>query len=118
MVKGKLDGELFTFYKVYVPPGSKSDQHIQIVDRALTEAQGILVCGGDFNMTLNPCRNSKGGKTFQSQKITKKINLMFFETGLVDIWRHLKPTNRDYTFYSTHIYLIQESTTSLLSVQT
>ena len=91
---------MVTFYNVYIPPGATSEFYIQILDRVVTEAQGILVCG-DFNTTLKPHLDSSGKRTSQSQKLTKKINLMIAETGLVDIWGHLNTAIRDYTFYSS-----------------
>lgn len=101
LIKGKVDGNLFTFYNVYIPPGSESDFYIQILDRIATEAQGTLVCGGDFNTTLNPHLDSSGTRISQSKKITKKINSILSEIGLIDVWRHLNPSVRDYTFFSS-----------------
>lgn len=101
LVQGKVDGEMVTFYNVYIPPGATSEFYTQILDRVVTETKDVLVCGGDFNTTLKPHLDSSGKRASQSQKLTRKINLMIAETGLVDIWRHLNPTKRDYTFYSS-----------------
>lgn len=58
IIKGILNGNYFTLYNVYIPPGSNSDLYQQILNRAVTESQGILICGGDFNITLNPSLDS------------------------------------------------------------
>lgn len=58
MIKGRVD--LFIFYNVCVPPGSGPDFYIRILDKIATEAQGTLICGGDFNITLNPRLDSSG----------------------------------------------------------
>lgn len=37
----------------------------------------------------------------QSQRLTRKLNLLIEEMGLVDIWRHFNSTVRNYTYYSS-----------------
>ncbi len=41
--KGKIDGNLFTFYNICVPPGSELNFYIQILERIPTEAERTLV---------------------------------------------------------------------------
>merc|ERR1712035_66932 len=101
MIRGKVDGNLFTLYNVYIPPGSDSNFYTQIIERIATEAQGTLVCGGDFNTVLNPNLDSTGMRISRPPKITKKINLLLAEIGLIDTWRHQNPLVKDYTFYSS-----------------
>lgn len=100
MIRGKVDGNLFTLYNVYIPPGLEPNFDTQIIERITTETQGTLICAGDFNVTLNPTLDSTGIRTSRPPKITKKINLLLSEIGLLDIWRHLNPLVKDYTFYS------------------
>jgi len=101
LICGKVEGSLFTLYNVYIPPGSESEFYIKIIDRIVTESQGTLVCGGGFNTTLNPNLDSSGTKTSRPQKITKKMNSLLSEIGLIDIWRHLNPSVKDFLFIST-----------------
>lgn len=70
IVRGKVDGffpqsQLFTFYRVYVPPSAKAEFYVQIMDRKKTEAQGVPVCGGGFNITLEPHLDSSGRRAPQ-----------------------------------------------------
>uniref|UniRef100_A0A3Q1EIT7 exodeoxyribonuclease III n=1 Tax=Acanthochromis polyacanthus TaxID=80966 RepID=A0A3Q1EIT7_9TELE len=83
LIKGRLNRNLFTLYNVYIPPGSKSEFYIQILDRIATEAQGTLICRGDFNITLNPHLDSWRRRISQSQKTTKKLTSMISELGLI-----------------------------------
>lgn len=85
MLKGRVDGNLFTLYNAYIPPGSEPDFYVRILDKIATETQGALICGGDFNITLNPRLDSSGTRTSQNQKITKKIDSMMLEMGLIDV---------------------------------
>lgn len=96
-----MDGELITFYNVYIPPGSTFDFYMQVLEKVVTEAQGLLVCGGDLNITLKPHLDASGKRISQSQKLTRKLNLLIEEMGLVDTWRRLNPTARNYTYYSS-----------------
>lgn len=101
MIRGKADGQLFTLYNVYIPPGSEPNFYTQVIERIATEAQGTLICAGDFNTTFNPNLDSTATRTSRPQKITKKFNLLLSEIGLIDVWRHLNPSSKDYTFYSS-----------------
>ncbi|XP_062396829.1 LINE-1 retrotransposable element ORF2 protein isoform X1 [Sardina pilchardus] len=101
LIKGKVNGNYFTLYNVYIPPGSNSDFHQKIIDRAVIESQGILLCGGDFNITLNPSLDSSNTRTSQPKKLTKKITSIISEVGLVDVWRFYNPSIRDYTHFSS-----------------
>jgi len=69
---------LFTLYNVYIHPGSEPNFYTQVIERIAVEAQGILICAGDFNTMLNPSLDSTGIRISRSPKITKKMNLLFF----------------------------------------
>lgn len=53
MVKGKLEGEMVTFLNIYAPPGSDWKFCRQMFDLMASEAEGILIAGGDLNQRLN-----------------------------------------------------------------
>ena len=46
MVKGKLEGEVVTFFNIYAPPGSDWKFYRQMFDLMTLEAEGILIAGG------------------------------------------------------------------------
>ncbi len=54
MVKGKLEGEEVTFLNIYAPPGSDWRFYRQMFDLMTSEAEGILIAGGDLNQRLSP----------------------------------------------------------------
>lgn len=54
MLVGKLEGSDITFLNVYAPPGAMWGFYRQIFDLMITKAQGMVICGGDFNLRLNP----------------------------------------------------------------
>lgn len=99
LVRGLMQGILITFLNVYAPPSSDWKFYKQIFELLISEAQGIIICGGDFNVRLHPALDSSK-PSFGGKKIIKNIKLMMKELGLLDIWRTMNPTRRDYTFFS------------------
>lgn len=99
MVTGKLEGIVITLLNVYIPPGSDWSFYKQIVDIMITKSQGILICGGDFNVRLNPKFDSSNGKP-DAKNISRRLNTWMSEVGVVDVWRERNPKSRDYSHYS------------------
>lgn len=64
----------------------------------MSEATGILICGGDWNIRLNPRLDSTKRSTQTS--LYKKFKILTSEMGVIGLWRDFYPTGRDYTHYS------------------
>lgn len=99
LVKGRLEGELVTLLNVYAPPGSNWLFYRQMFDLMTSEVEGVLIGGGDLNQRLNPHLDSTGGG-IQQTGISKKFKGLMSELGIMDVWRELNPTSRDYTYFS------------------
>lgn len=65
----------------------------------MVNSQGVVICGGDFNIRLNPTMDSSRATT-QNKPLTKKIASLMGELGIIDVWRDMHPTSRDYTHFS------------------
>lgn len=65
-----------------------------------SEAEGILICGGDFNVILNYRLDTTNTKRSKRQ-ISRYVNMMISEMDVLDVWRELHPLDRNYTHYST-----------------
>lgn len=100
LVKGKIDGNLITLLNVYAPPESDISFFQRIINIMVTETEGLLICGGDLNIHLQPKLDSSSRKTYDRKSPYIKVNALFEEVGLIDIWRDLFPNRRDYTYYS------------------
>lgn len=61
-------------------------------------ASGIVLCGGDWKIRLNPKLDSSKNSTTTS--LHTKINILMTELDILDLWRDFHPSSRDYTFYS------------------
>lgn len=97
-ITGKIEGQEMTFINVYIPPGSNWTIYKQIFD-LMVNSQGLVICGGDFNIRLNP-KLDVSGASISSNALTKKFNQFMEELGIIDVWRELHPKSRDYTHYS------------------
>lgn len=72
LITGRVEGTLTSFLNVYAPPGSEWNFYREIFDLIVTKVQGILICGGDFNIRLNPkldCSRS----TMELKPLIKKV---------------------------------------------
>lgn len=66
LVKGILDSKEVTLLNVYRPPGKDKLLIMKIFELITSEVSGTLICGGDWNVQLNP--------TLDSSNPAKKIN--------------------------------------------
>lgn len=100
LIRGQIEGMPLTLFNVYAPPGCDFSFFQKIFNIMASETHGTLICGGDLNVRLNPKLDSSKLCTHLLPSIAKKINYLMQELGIIDIWRDLFPTNRDYTYYS------------------
>ncbi len=57
--------------------------------------------GGDFNLLMNVKMDTQSSTKHKAQKdalLTRKFTM---DIGMVDVWRTLNPSQRDYTYYSS-----------------
>lgn len=113
MVLGKLDSIDFTFLNVFAPPGSNWTFYKHIVDLMITESQGLMICAGDFNLKLDPLKDSSNLSVSSNNTLSNRMKKMMSELGICDVWRQLNPTTKDYSFYSSiYIWHIQDILTT------
>lgn len=82
MVVGRLEGTEVTLLNVYAPPGATWGFYRQIFDLMVTNAQGIVICGGDFNLRLDPEWDASRLSQTQSTAIGKKVRKITRELGI------------------------------------
>lgn len=87
---------------VYAPPESNKQYLKSLFDIVAKEMEGVCICGGDLNTVLNHEMDTTSHKR-NKKHITKFMNHMCIEMGLIDAWRELHPMEKDYSHYSaTH----------------
>lgn len=98
-VKGKLENEMVTLVNVYAPPNSAKQFFKTLFDIMILEMDGVLICGGDFNIVMNSKLDTTNKKK-HTNPVTRMVKRTLKEFGIVDIWRELHSSKRDYTHYS------------------
>uniref|UniRef100_A0A3B4HAY2 Endonuclease/exonuclease/phosphatase domain-containing protein n=1 Tax=Pundamilia nyererei TaxID=303518 RepID=A0A3B4HAY2_9CICH len=90
----------FSFIFIYVDLGaSRETEKLTLGVYVVRHEGGICICAGDFNVILNYNLDTTS-QTRCKTHISRHLNLTLEETGLVDVWRLLHPSQRDYTHYS------------------
>lgn len=69
-ITGRVEGVDITLINVYAPPGSEWGLYRSVFD-LMTNSQGIVICGGDFNIRLNPTLDTSG-TVMQNNPLVKK----------------------------------------------
>lgn len=64
-------------FDVYAPPGSDIHFFKKIVHMMISETVGLLICGGDLNIHLQPKLETSNGKAQDTRSLVKKINTLF-----------------------------------------
>lgn len=99
IVIGKIDNVMVTFANIYVPPESDRTFLRSLFDIVLSEAEGILVCAGDWNTVLNYSLDSTSTKSHNSIR-SKALRSIIENADMFDVWRNLHVRERDFTHYS------------------
>uniref|UniRef100_A0A3P9LA26 Reverse transcriptase domain-containing protein n=1 Tax=Oryzias latipes TaxID=8090 RepID=A0A3P9LA26_ORYLA len=99
MIIGRIEGSLVTLFSIYAPPGSDWQFYKKVFNIMSTESRGILISGGDMNIRLTKM-DSSGSSLCHKKPLVNKINSVIKEIDIIDVWRELNSTSRDYTYYS------------------
>lgn len=95
LLRGSLNRETVN---VYIPPDQDNSCIREIFYLIASEATGLLICGNwntQVHSKLDSCNIIK-----RPAPNTRVIKTMLTELGMIDVWRELHPTDRQYTFYS------------------
>lgn len=71
IVKGVINQTMVTLMNVYAPPESNKEFFKLIFDILVLEAEGICICGGDFNVILDSDLDTTSLKKKFNSKISK-----------------------------------------------
>lgn len=99
-VKGRIENQFYTFASIYAPNTGTVDFISKTMKKLEKLRKGILILGGDFNLTLDPEMDTSSGKTVLSFRAQRHLKKSLRELHLVDSWRTLHGRERDYSYYS------------------
>ncbi len=94
-----MEEDIVTLINVYVPPGSNRQFFKSLFDAVALEAEGICICGGDFNVVLNQHLDTTSQKKIKNN-LSKLISTACGDNRFFDVWRYAHPLDRNYTRYS------------------
>lgn len=100
IIKGTLLSETLNLINVY---GPNTDNAAFFTNLFLTisSLQGHYIMGGDFNCTLDPGKD-RSSEVDRSHNQTRKVLKSFInDLNLIDIWRNQKPTDIQFSCYSS-----------------
>uniref|UniRef100_A0A8C5QX73 exodeoxyribonuclease III n=1 Tax=Leptobrachium leishanense TaxID=445787 RepID=A0A8C5QX73_9ANUR len=98
--KGQIAGQLFTFANVYVPNKAQHRFLAKTLQILHAFSEGTLILGGDFNVPLHPTVDTSTGRSSMPSHVLRSISHTLHSSRLVDCWRALHPTDRDFSFYA------------------
>ena len=103
IVIGTIGGSEFTLVNLYAPNEDCPNFFKMIASLLADKAEGIILIGGDFNCILRQNVDRLPARVGPMSKKSITLHAMMDELGLVDVWRHIHPREKDYTFMS-HVH--------------
>ncbi|CAH2246313.1 Hypothetical predicted protein, partial [Pelobates cultripes] len=121
-LKGTIANRTYTLACIYSPNRNQSQYICRTLTALADFTEGTLILGGDLNTPLYPTLDTSTGRSSIPQREIRSILRALRRLRLVDCWRALHPTVKDYTHYSRvharysridYIFLQHEKLTSL-----
>ena len=98
----KIDDSITVLINVYAP--CQENQQINflksllhLIEKEKCNDHNMIICG-DFNVTLNPVLDKKGGHQDTKEKSRKELKGLMEILNLTDIWRLKNPTKKKFTW--------------------
>ncbi|CAH2305812.1 Hypothetical predicted protein [Pelobates cultripes] len=98
-LKGIIADKIYTIATIYLPNRRQAPFLRNTLHQLEDFTDGILLVGGDFNAPLDPTLDSSTGHSCLPQHSISSIRELE-ALRLVDCWRTLHPTVKDFTYYS------------------
>lgn len=96
-----MDGKNIALISAYAP-NTFERTFFQLLTKSLLDLTGFyLVIGADFNAVWDSGMDRTGGSETRDQHLASEaLRHWASETGMVDVWRLLNPSLKDFSFYS------------------
>lgn len=104
LVKGLIENQLYSFISYDVPNRGQAQLFNSMFRSLSSLVKGLVIYGGDFNTAFNMGLDKScllGGGLIHPSKRSLPIARQIYQQGLVDVWREVNLTIRDYTHYSS-----------------
>lgn len=100
LITGSILEQHITILNIYAPNNDSPQFMSQMILMFNHHCNGLGFLAGDFNCRMNASLDKSSSANISNPKSSAVLKNVCIDTGLVDIWRHLNPKVRDYTFYS------------------
>ena len=103
LVKGTLEGNLYTFVSYYAPNRGQKGFFYQMFDVLQPFMEGIIIMGGDSNLAFDSGLDKSkqhNAKMIRPTKASTQVARMLHQSSLTDIWKELNPKTKDFTHFS------------------
>lgn len=95
-----LFGQHIIIGNIYAPNVEDPDFFLQLKKTFIDFGDYPIIMAGDFNQVLDVFLDKSGISVPNANKTQEAIKSLCKDTGLLDVWRLLNPSARDYTFFS------------------
>ncbi len=100
-IKGILQGQNIVMMNVYFPPAHPITFLTKMfLDLAPFLSNSTVIVGGDFNLILNLLIDKFPHSTTPPSPQANTLHALCEEFGLIDAWRCIHPSDKQYTFFS------------------
>lgn len=100
IINGTLFGSSISLFNIYFPSGHPSDFLIKTFADFYDLRSDYMIVAGDFNCMLNPLIDRFPHKIATPSKLAKQINGICEDLELINVWRALHPSGKEYSFFS------------------
>lgn len=100
IVIGEINNISLTLVNVYAPNLDNPIFFQKVFSLIPDISQTHLIIGGDFNTVLDTYLDRSSTKRLPRNASSEFLNAFINNTNVLDIWRAMNPTGRDYSFYS------------------
>jgi len=98
-LEAKLNDVKIVLCNVYAP-NKEEPEFFHEVNKTLTNLEGYVILGGDFNQTMDGILDRSQNNIRAIPRDRAAIHTLKDDNGLTDIWRLVNPREREYTFLS------------------
>lgn len=100
ILKGKLGQNTVTLVALYGPTSGQASFLRRILSILDSFSEGVQIIGGYFNFVPDPLMDSSKRVPGTPRPAYKQIGRLLNLSQLIDVWRLIHPTEKDYSFYS------------------
>lgn len=97
---GEIHNISLTLVNIYAPNIDNPIFFQKVFSLIPDISQTHLIIGGDFNTVLDTYLDRSSTKRLPRNASSEFLNTFINNTNVLDIWRAMNPTGRDYSFYS------------------